>query len=76
MAKNIFGSYMKISYISNLIYRRIIMQMIMVIVGFIFVTHTFIAEEVKPINHKKDHSCCKKDTTNNKSNKQDIPKFQ
>lgn len=31
---------------------------------------------IKSNQHKKDHSCCKKDTTNNKSNKQDIPKFQ
>ena len=25
-----------------------------------FVTYTFIAEEVKPKKMKKDHSCCKK----------------
>lgn len=36
------------------------MQILMLIVGFMFVTYTFIAEEVKPKKMKKDHSCCKK----------------
>ena len=37
------------------------MQTLMIIVGFLFVTYTFIADEVKPKKMKKDHSCCKKE---------------
>jgi len=37
------------------------MQILMLIVGFIFVTQTFIADEVKTKKMKKDHSCCKKE---------------
>lgn len=60
------------------------MQMLMIIVGFIFATYTFIAEEVKTKKMKKDHSCCKKekpkkDTVYQNINKQlreqHIPKF-
>lgn len=36
------------------------MQILMIIVGFMIVTYTFIAEEVTPKKMKKDHSCCKK----------------
>ena len=60
------------------------METLMIIVGFIFATYTFIAEEVKPKKMKKDHSCCnkektKKDTVYQNINKQlidqHIPKF-
>jgi hypothetical protein len=37
------------------------MQILMLIVGFLFATQTFIADEVKPKKMKKDHSCCKKE---------------
>lgn len=36
------------------------MQILMIIVGFVFATNIFLAEEVKPKKMKKDHSCCKK----------------
>ena len=39
------------------------MQTLMIIVGFIFATYTFIAEEVKPKKMKKNHSCCNKEKT-------------
>lgn len=37
------------------------MQILMLIVVFIFATQTFVADEVKPKKMKKDHSCCKKE---------------
>lgn len=37
------------------------MKILMLIVGFLFGTQTFIADEVKPKKMKKDHSCCKKE---------------
>lgn len=37
------------------------MQILMLIVGFLFATQTFIAHEVKPKKMKKDYSCCKKE---------------
>jgi len=37
------------------------MTILMLIVGFLFATQTFIADEVTPKKMKKDHSCCKKE---------------
>ena len=37
------------------------MQILMLIVGFIFATQTFIANEVKVDKCKKKSSCCKKE---------------
>lgn len=37
------------------------MRILMLIVGFLLATQSFIADEVKPKKMKKDHSCCKKE---------------